>query len=115
MNEADCIFCKIVAGQIPAHIVHRDETAVAVSDVNPQAPSHLLVMPLRHAANIVDFTGSASPADVAHLFGLAARLGREQQGDGFRMVVNTGPAGGQTVGHLHIHVLAGRQMHWPPG
>ena len=115
MTDPDCIFCRIVAGDIPAQVIHRDETVIAIADVNPQAPQHLLVMPFRHFSNIAEFAESASPEEVQHLLRLAASLGSREYQDGYRMVVNTGPAGGQTVGHLHVHVLAGRHMHWPPG
>ena len=112
---SDCVFCKIIAGEIPARFAYRDDEVIAIVDVNPQAPQHLLVMPVRHAADIVEFTASATPDAVAKLMRIAAELGREQQASGFRAVINTGPDGGQTVGHLHVHVLAGRAMGWPPG
>lgn len=111
----DCIFCKIIAGEIPAKFVHRDDDVVVIQDVNPQAPKHLLVMPVKHVASLPEFVGFEPPELVAKLFSVAGQLGREQSAAGFRAVVNTGPDGGQTVDHLHIHVLAGRQMHWPPG
>jgi histidine triad (HIT) family protein len=114
MNPS-CIFCKIVAGDIPGRIVHRDEDVIAIEDVNPQAPYHLLVMPVRHVANLEEFAASEQPELVTKLLRLAARLGREQGDGGYRAVINTGAQGGQTVEHLHVHVLAGRQMHWPPG
>jgi histidine triad (HIT) family protein len=110
-----CIFCKIIAGEIPGRFAHRDEEIVAVHDVNPQAPAHILVMPVEHAANLAEFSKSASPETVAKLFETAARLGEENGRDGYRAVINTGPEAGQTVDHLHVHVLAGRKMHWPPG
>lgn len=113
MND-DCIFCKISAGEIPAKAVYRDDDVLAIEDLNPQAPVHLLVMPLQHHPNIA----AASDRDgslVARLLDVAARLGRERGGNGFRLVINTGPDGGQTVDHLHVHVLAGRHMTWPPG
>jgi histidine triad (HIT) family protein len=114
MND-DCIFCKIAAGEIPAKIVHRDDRTIAVEDVNPQAPVHVLVMPIEHHANIADLAG-ADDALACRILAVAAALGRrlgEEQG--FRLVVNTGPNGGQTVDHLHVHLLAGRPMLWPPG
>jgi histidine triad (HIT) family protein len=110
----DCIFCKIISGEIPAEFVHRDDALVAIKDVSPQAPVHLLVMPVTHAANIGDFV-DVQPQLTERLFGVASRLGAEHGAGGFRLVVNTGAKGGQTVDHLHVHVLAGRQMHWPPG
>lgn len=116
MNErAHCLFCRIVDGEIPATAAYRDEEVVAIADVNPQAPVHLLVMPVRHVANLPAFVRDEPPQSVGKLFAVAARLGAERGGESFRVVVNTGPGGGQTVEHLHVHVLAGRQMHWPPG
>ncbi len=112
----DCIFCKIAAGDVPAEIVYRDENVVAIEDLNPQAPTHLLVIPRDHFPSLVESTGDGGDALTAGLFSVAARLGREHGGaGGFRLVVNTGPDGGQTVGHVHVHVLAGRPMAWPPG
>lgn len=115
MRDASCIFCKIIAGEIPAKFAHRDDEIVAIEDVNPQAPKHLLVMPVKHVANLPEFVGFESPELIAKLLSVAGQLGREQSAAGFRAVINTGPDGGQTVDHLHVHVLAGRVMHWPPG
>ena len=112
---AECIFCKIGAGDLPAKIVHRDADVVAIEDLNPQAPTHLLVMPIAHHANVHGLA-KEDPALTARLIELASKLGRERGGDGgFRLVVNTGRDGGQTVDHVHVHVLAGRRMEWPPG
>lgn len=112
---SDCIFCKIAAGEVPAKVVERDARAIAIEDLNPQAPTHLLVMPLEHHATLVDAT-AADAGIVSEVMSLASRLGARHGGDaGFRLVVNTGADGGQTVGHLHVHVLAGRRMTWPPG
>jgi diadenosine tetraphosphate (Ap4A) HIT family hydrolase len=113
--NADCIFCKIIAGEIPGKFAHRDDDVVVIEDVNPQAPRHLLVMPVAHTPNLGDFVASQPPALVSKLFETAARVGREQGQGEFRTVINTGAQAGQTVDHLHVHVLAGRQMHWPPG
>jgi histidine triad (HIT) family protein len=109
----DCIFCKIGAGEISAKEVYRDADVVAIEDLNPQAPVHLLVMPVEHYATIVDAAAAEGLAD--KLTSVASRLGNERGAEGFRLVVNTGPHGGQTVGHVHVHVLAGRYMEWPPG
>ena len=111
----ECVFCRIVSGEIPAQIVERSEEALVVRDVNPQAPSHLLVIPRRHVRDLGDFAASAQEEEVGRLFALAAKHGRAAGGEGYRVVVNEGIAGGQTVFHLHVHVLAGRPMHWPPG
>ncbi|MGB8908876.1 MAG: histidine triad nucleotide-binding protein [Candidatus Cybelea sp.] len=113
----DCLFCKIARGEIPAKTVYRDETAIAIEDVNPQAPAHLLVLPVKHYDTLGETVARADQEGLAgRLFEIATRLGKERGGTrGYRLVVNTGPDGGQTVGHLHIHVLAGRRMTWPPG
>jgi histidine triad (HIT) family protein len=111
----DCIFCRIAAGTMAATEVYRDSDVVAIADLAPQAPVHLLVMPVEHHADVTELTGEADAALLAKVVGVSARLGSERGGSGFRLVVNTGPQGGQTVGHLHVHVLAGRQMGWPPG
>lgn len=110
-----CIFCKIAAGEIPANVVANDGEVVAVTDVNPQAPTHLLVMPVAHHANIGELADADDAALMAKLFEVASRLGRERGPNGYRLVMNTGPEAGQTVDHLHVHVLAGRPMGWPPG
>src|SRR5215469_1522279 len=114
MND-DCIFCKISRGEIPAKEVYRDGDVLAIEDVNPQAPVHLLVMPSQHHSNIAALSDRGDGSLVAKLIEVASRLGRERDGGGFRLVINTGPNGGQTVDHLHVHVLAGRPMTWPPG
>lgn len=111
----DCIFCKIASGEIPARFAHRDDDVIVVTDVNPQAPEHLLVIPVKHYENLSEFVSSAAPEVVAKFFSIAGQLGREQSARGFRLVVNQGEDGGQTVAHMHAHVLAGRPMHWPPG
>ena len=114
-SDSSCIFCKIIAGEIPANFVHRDEDVVAITDVNPQAPQHVLVMPVRHVPTLAEFTASEAPELVSKFFSVAGQLSRELSANGSRAVINTGPEGGQTVDHLHVHVLAGRQMQWPPG
>jgi histidine triad (HIT) family protein len=112
----DCLFCKIAKGEIPSTPVYRDDRIVAIEDVNPQAPAHVLVMPIAHYANVVEMVDANDTALTCRLMEVAARLGRDRGGDdGFRLVANTGRNGGQTVDHLHVHVLAGRPMSWPPG
>ena len=112
---ADCIFCRIAAGEIPSNKLHEDDQLLAFYDLDPQAPTHFLVIPKAHIASAAEITPQNS-AVVAHIYEviarLAAELGLEQ---GFRVVTNCGPQGGQTVPHLHFHVLAGRDMTWPPG
>src|SRR5579875_213284 len=111
----DCLFCKIVAGAIPVTRVHETEEVLAFADIRPQAPVHLLVIPKRHIAS----HAQALPEDaglLGKLFAEAEELARAQHLDrGYRLVVNTGPDGGQTVHHLHVHLLGGRAMGWPPG
>lgn len=117
MSEADCIFCKIVRREIPARELLRDEHVVVFHDLNPQAPSHVLVVPTLHAEHLSDFNEKASAEVKARLFSAAAEAGARLQrdGQGYRVVINEGRDGGQTVSHLHVHVLAGRHMTWPPG
>jgi histidine triad (HIT) family protein len=113
----DCIFCRIAAGEIPATVVARNEHALAFRDLNPQAPAHVLVIPLRHfeSANAVPDEDRASVLGelLRLVLQVADQLGLADAG--YRMVINTGEQGGQTVDHLHVHLLGGRQMHWPPG
>ncbi len=114
-TDENCIFCKIFRGDIPAKEVLRTDDVLVFSDLNPQAPSHLLVIPKRHAANLGDFVAAADPSEVGDLFAVASRAGRSASTGGYRVVVNEGPDAGQTVFHLHLHVLAGRALDWPPG
>jgi histidine triad (HIT) family protein len=113
--DPSCIFCKIVQKQIPADEVLRDEHVVAFRDLNPQAPTHVLVIPTEHAEHLSDFTATADGERAARLLSAASEIGRRFGRDGYRVVMNEGPDGGQTVHHLHVHVLAGRAMAWPPG
>jgi histidine triad (HIT) family protein len=113
---ADCLFCKIIAGQIPSTIVHQDEELVAFKDVNPQAPLHVLIVPRRHIATINDL----SPQDdvlVGSMFRRAAALAKQHgyADRGYRTVFNTNREAGQSVFHIHLHLLAGRGLSWPPG
>jgi len=111
----DCVFCRIAAGSIPADIVERNDEAIVVRDLNPQAPTHLVVIPTRHFAHLGEFVEQASSDEVGRLFALASRVGKRAGSEGYRVVVNEGEHGGQTVFHLHLHVLAGRRLQWPPG
>jgi histidine triad (HIT) family protein len=112
---ADCLFCRIVAGEIPATKVHEDDAVVAIRDVNPQAPTHVLVLPVRHVASAADLTEADGPL-LGRLFAVAADVaGREGLDGGWRLVTNVGPDAGQSVDHLHVHLLGGRRMAWPPG
>lgn len=116
MSETtETIFSKIIRREIPADIVYEDDLAIAFKDINPQAPTHMLVIPKAPIAQLAD----AEPQDqqlIGHLL-LVAQQVAQQAGlsNGYRVVINTGVDGGQTVNHLHLHVLGGRQMHWPPG
>jgi histidine triad (HIT) family protein len=110
---ADCIFCKIVAGDIPANTVYEDDQVLAFVDTNPQAPHHLLVVPKQHFADLPAISRDTE-ASAGYLAGIRATA--ERQGlDQFRIVFNTGSDVGQTVFHVHAHLLAGRAMGWPPG
>jgi histidine triad (HIT) family protein len=113
----NCIFCKIAGGDIPADKVYEDDAVVAFRDLNPQAPTHILVIPRQHIATLNDIQAAAQQAVVGRMF-FAAREIAEQEGlaePGYRTVMNCNEAGGQTVFHIHLHLLGGRMMHWPPG
>jgi histidine triad (HIT) family protein len=110
----DCIFCKIVAGEIPGEIVHTSERTVAFRDLNPQAPLHVLVVPKDHFANAADLA-AGDPAASAELITTARAVATAEGYDDYRLVFNTGAGVGQTVFHTHLHLLAGRPMTWPPG
>jgi histidine triad (HIT) family protein len=110
-----CLFCKIIAGEIPSKMVFEDDLTYAFRDINPQAPTHVLVVPRKHIASLAE-AQAEDEGLIGYLHLIAARIAdSEELTDGFRTVVNTGPDGGQTVDHLHIHLLGGRSMHWPPG
>lgn len=114
-TSADCLFCKILDGVIPANRVYEDEFCIGFPDINPQAPTHLLIIPKEHIASVAKAKEEHKPL-LGHLMATAAELARTQRlGDGFRIVLNTGDEGGQTVHHLHLHLLGGRRMTWPPG
>ena len=115
MQDPNCLFCRIVRKEIPAREVFRDDHVVAFHDVNPQAPVHVLVVPVEHAAHLSDFTANAADEVGARILRTASRIGNELGRNGYRVVMNEGPDAGQTVNHLHAHVLAGRFLSWPPG
>jgi histidine triad (HIT) family protein len=113
--DPECIFCRIVAGDIPATIVTRTDRLVAFRDLNPQAPTHLLVVPVDHYPNAGSMA-QADPALAADLLGLAAKVAADEGvGDAYRLVFNTGAEAGQSVFHAHLHLLGGRRFGWPPG
>ncbi len=113
---SDCLFCGIVEGTIQANIVYQNDLVVAFKDIGPKAPVHILIIPRRHIVGVLDVTAEDG-AVIGEIFQVAARLARELgiADSGFRVVVNSGPDSGQSVFHLHYHLLGGRQMSWPPG
>jgi histidine triad (HIT) family protein len=116
MSEPDCLFCRIVNGEVPGDFVHQDERAVVISDINPQAPTHLLVIPREHIESLDD-ASHKDEALLGYLLRVAARVANAAglAEDGYRAVINNGVGAGQSVFHLHVHVLGGRPMNWPPG
>ena len=116
MTEADCIFCRIGKGEVPAKIVREDADTVAFRDLDPRAPLHVLIIPRRHIASVNDVVDT--DRDVMGALFIAARDVARLEGvaeDGYRVVMNTGAAAGQSVHHIHMHVLGGRDLRWPPG
>lgn len=116
MSEENCLFCKIIGGDVPGEFVHQDDSCVVIRDINPQAPTHLLVIPREHLESLDD----ASQKDeglIGHLLRVGARMANDlgHGESGYRSVINTGAGAGQSVFHLHVHVLGGRPMNWPPG
>lgn len=113
---SDCLFCKISAGEIPVRIRYEDEHLIVFDDINPQAPVHLLLVPRKHIATTLDLTREDHSL-VGHIFQVAGKMARELgfAQEGFRIVNNCNEAGGQTVWHLHFHLLGERQLSWPPG
>ena len=111
-----CVFCRIINRQTAAKIVYEDDSVLAFEDLNPQAPTHLLVVPRKHIASLKEVGAEDEPL-LGHLFTVATQLARQRQIDakGFRTVINNGTWAGQSVFHLHVHVLGGRVFHWPPG
>ena len=110
-----CLFCKIASGEIPSAAVYQDERAYAFADINPKAPVHVLIVPREHIASLAESTPQQN-ALLGHLMSVAAEIARSKGlAKGYRVVVNTGEDGGQTVDHLHLHLMGGRQMTWPPG
>ena len=113
--SADCLFCRMAAGQIQVARLHDDDLVFAIRDINPQAPTHVLVVPKEHVVSAADLTEASGPL-LGRLFSVAADIARLEGLDGgWRLVSNVGPDGGQSVAHLHVHLLGGRAMGWPPG
>lgn len=114
--EQDCLFCRIMRREIPSQIVHETDNLLAFRDIDPKAPLHVLIIPKRHIASVSDVEPADAPL-LGELF-VAARAIAQEQGvaeDGYRVVVNTGAGAGQTVFHIHMHLLGGRDLSWPPG
>ncbi len=112
---SDCLFCKIVAGEIPSTKIYEDETVYAFADIDPQAPFHAIVIPKEHIASAAEITAENS-ALIAKVFEAVAKIAKQENLEkGFRVVNNCGADGGQTVGHIHFHLLARRNLAWPPG
>ncbi|HEX4029073.1 MAG TPA: histidine triad nucleotide-binding protein [Terracidiphilus sp.] len=110
-----CIFCKIVAGEIPSTALYQDDRVYAFADIGPKAPTHILIVPREHIASIAE-AGESHSALLGHLLLAAAQIARDKGlHNGYRIVINNGPDGGQTVDHLHVHLLGGRALAWPPG
>ncbi len=112
--QGDCLFCRIAAGEIPSDRVFEDETVIVFRDINPQAPTHVLAIPRRHLASAADLTDADADLLTA-LFGALRRVAKEAGLDGYRIISNVGAESGQSVFHLHVHLLGGRPMSWPPG
>jgi len=111
---SDCLFCKIISGEIPSSKVYEDDVCYAFNDIAPQAPTHFLVVPKTHIGSVAEVDGGNSAA-VAHIFEVIAKLTKEMGVESYRVVSNIGEQAGQSVPHLHFHVLAGRDMTWPTG
>ncbi len=114
---SDCIFCRVASGAIPASIVEKNSEMVAFRDIQPQAPTHVLIIPVKHLESVRDATGAEGEALLGRMMAFAARVatGLGLDAGGYRIVTNTGEHGGQSVHHLHLHLLGGRQLRWPPG
>lgn len=112
----DCLFCKMVAGDVPAEVIYRDDMVMAFNDINPQAPEHKLIIPHKHIATLNEMQDSDSEL-VGHMIQTGARLARELNiaDDGYRLVFNCNEGAGQSVFHIHLHLLGGRKLTWPPG
>jgi histidine triad (HIT) family protein len=112
MKDKECIFCKIAAGDIETPLVYEDPRVVAFKDLNPQAPIHILIIPREHFSSVREMS---DPKLSGRLLDAARAIAREQNLEDFRLVINTGSRAGQSVFHVHLHLLAGRKMNWPPG
>jgi histidine triad (HIT) family protein len=113
---SDCLFCRIIAGELPSTPVYADDSVVAIRDISPQAPTHILLLSREHIASIREL-GTGHLELLGRIAGVGAKLAESEgvSAEGYRLVINVGRHGGQTVEHLHVHLLGGRQMRWPPG
>ena len=116
MSEQSCLFCRMIKKEVPAVSVHQDDRSIVIRDINPQAPTHLLVIPIEHMESL-DEASQKDEELLGHLLRVAARVANDAglAEGGYRTVINTGAGAGQSVFHLHVHVLGGRPMNWPPG
>ena len=114
MSEENCLFCKIISGKISGDFVVQDESCVVIRDINPQAPMHVLVIPREHMESLDD-ASQKEEGLLGHLLRVGARVANDEGHESYRTVINTGSGAGQSVFHLHVHVLGGRGMNWPPG
>jgi histidine triad (HIT) family protein len=116
MDDASCLFCRIVAGELPSRLVHQDDVVVAFHDIAPRAPTHILLVPRDHIPSVLELTEDHGPL-LGRLFEVAAEIARREgiAERGYRVVSNVGAWGGQSVDHLHWHLMGGRSMAWPPG
>lgn len=112
----DCIFCKVIKGEIPAKVVYRDDSVIAIEDINPQAPHHILILPQKHIATLNDLNEEDNEL-IGHMVQTAKKLAKELglSDDGYRLVMNCNQGAGQTVFHIHLHLMGGRMFRWPPG
>ena len=117
VSDSDCLFCKIINGDINADIVYETDHLLAFRDINPQAPTHVLIIPRRHVATINDIAAAEAEEEIGRLYSAAAHIAQQEgiESDGYRVVMNCNEAAGQTVFHLHLHLLGGRSLGWPPG
>jgi histidine triad (HIT) family protein len=113
-GDMDCLFCRIVSGEVPGEVVAETASSLAFRDIDPAAPTHVLVVPRRHVPDLPGLA-AASADELADVVGLAARVAADEGLPGYRLVANTGEAAQQSVFHAHVHVIGGRALHWPPG
>jgi histidine triad (HIT) family protein len=113
---SECLFCRVISGEVPGNVVYRDQQLTAFRDINPLAPTHVLIVPNEHLSSTYEMGEQHVPL-MGRIVHVAAELARQEglQAGGYRLIVNTGPDAGQSVGHFHLHLLGGRRLGWPPG